>query len=127
MKNLFNPEIDRYRVRGKPVLDVYGHEGDETCGAFIVPSCVDHKSLIVVASADEGWEHVSVSRVNRTPTWGEMDQIKQLFWDDEDAVMQLHPPRSTWVDHHPHCLHLWRPMAAAIPLPPPIFVGPTPS
>jgi hypothetical protein len=65
-----------------------------------------------------------VSRTNRTPTWGEMDQVVQLFWDAEDAVMQLHPPRSTWVNHHPHCLHLWRPTEAAIPLPPPIFVGP---
>jgi hypothetical protein len=49
--------------------------------------------------------------------------VKDLFWDAEEPVMQLHPPKSTWINNHPHCLHLWRPTGAPIPLPPQIAVG----
>ncbi|MCX8016811.1 MAG: hypothetical protein N2690_02735 [Rhodocyclaceae bacterium] len=49
--------------------------------------------------------------------------MKALFWDDEDAVMQLHPPQSQWVNNHSYCLHLWRPTQQPIPLPPAILVG----
>lgn len=49
--------------------------------------------------------------------------VKSIFWDDEDAVMQLHPPRSEWVNNHRYCLHLWRPVGVEIPLPPSWMVG----
>lgn len=76
-----------------------------------------------------GWEHVSVSitstarQVTRCPTWEEMCYVKSLFWDDEEPVMQLHPPKSMWVNNHPYCLHLWRPIGIAMPLPVPLMVG----
>jgi hypothetical protein len=47
-----------------------------------------------------------------------MDFVKRTFWEDTEAVMQLHPPRSEHVNYHEYCLHLWRPQDAAIPLPP---------
>jgi hypothetical protein len=59
----------------------------------------------------------------RTPTWREMSYVKDLCWDGEDVVMQLHPKRSEYVNNHPHVLHLWRPVDAEIPTPPSIFVG----
>jgi len=68
------------------------------------------------------WEHVSVSRQDRAPTWAEMDRVKRLFWDDSETVMQLHVPRNSHVNLHPHCLHLWRPIDTEIPLPPIIAV-----
>lgn len=71
----------------------------------------------------QGWEHVSVSLPDRCPTWEEMCVVKSLFWDDEDCVMQLHPPRSDWVNNHPYCLHLWRPLCETIPRPPAMAVG----
>jgi hypothetical protein len=48
-----------------------------------------------------------------------------LFWGDEEAVMQLHPPKSTWINNHNFCLHLWKPHSTVgeIPLPPGIAVG----
>lgn len=75
------------------------------------------------APTGERWEHVSVSLPHRCPTWEEMCKVKALFWDDEDTVMQLHPPRSTWVNNHQFCLHLWRPVDATVPLPPEWMVG----
>ena len=77
----------------------------------------------VIASDQGGWEHVSVSLPERTPTWEEMNCIKSMFWGDEDAVMQLHPPKSEYVNNHEFCLHLWRPTETDIPMPPSIFVG----
>lgn len=70
-----------------------------------------------------GWEHVSVSLPMRCPTWSEMAYIKSLFWDAQDCVVQFHPPESEYVNNHPFCLHMWRPLRLEIPLPPSILVG----
>lgn len=50
--------------------------------------------------------------------------IKDLFWDEDDTVIQFHPPRSEYVNCHPHCLHLWRPIGIEIATPPKWMVGP---
>lgn len=73
----------------------------------------------------EGWKHVSVSiRLSRNPPpWSVMCAVKELFWEPEETVMQLHPPKSTWINNHPGCLHLWQPTNEKIPLPPSILVG----
>lgn len=120
MKNLNLPDIDQYRTE----LGGYGWAGDGTCGSFMIPSCTDRKSLKVIASSGFGWEHVSVSREKRIPNWLEMCQIKDLFFDDEEAVMQLHPPKSQYVNYHPNCLHLWKPTDQEIPLPDTMMIGP---
>jgi hypothetical protein len=79
-----------------------------------------------IACDQEGWEHVSVTLPNavklRTPTWEEMCYVKSIFWDKDDVVMQLHPAESEAVNVHNHCLHLWRPTDAQIPIPPVAFV-----
>ena len=80
--------------------------------------------LKVLASDGEGWQHVSVSMPTRIPTWAEMCLVKKRFWGPNSAVMQLHPPESDYVNYHPFCLHLWRPVAGNIPLPPSWMVGP---
>lgn len=91
-------------------------------GAFMVR--IDHGQLLhVICSDGMGWEHVSVSREDRTPTWEEMCQIKEMFWDDEDCVIQFHPRRSEYVNNHKHCLHMWRPINQEIPIPPSVTVG----
>lgn len=84
------------------------------------------KGLVIISSGpdhEHGWEHVSVSTKDRTPSWEEMCWVKGQFWEDDEAVMQLHPPKANYVNNHSHCLHLWRPLWAVIPLPPPLLVG----
>ena len=78
----------------------------------------------IIAAKGDGWEHVSVSHAKKTPSWATMCQVKALFWDDDTAVMQVHPPASDYVNFHPHCLHMWRPEVGEIPLPPSWMVGP---
>lgn len=95
--------------------------GDDTNGVFAIPT--GSENLIVIASDGMGWEHVSVSLRDRTPTWDEMCYVKLLFWGDEDCVIQYHPPKSEYINNHPYCLHLWRPVGLSFPAPPTILVG----
>lgn len=52
--------------------------------------------------------------------------VKSLFWDDSECVMQLHPPIKDHVDYSKkigrEVLHLWKPLAATIPMPPKICI-----
>lgn len=94
-------------------------------GAFILKA--GGATLHVIASSgvpgtELAWEHVSVSAQGRCPTWSEMCYIKDLFWDAEETVVQYHPPKSTYVNVHPHCLHLWKQTGVYVPLPPRIMV-----
>lgn len=91
-------------------------------GAFLV-KLRKGPVVFVVASDGAGWEHVSVSRRDRCPTWEEMCQVKDMFWDSEDCAVQFHPPRSEYVNNHPYCLHLWREIGAELQLPASILVG----
>jgi hypothetical protein len=65
-----------------------------------------------------GWEHVSVSKRNWTPTWQEMEAVKQLFWGDRETVIQFHPKKSEYVNIHKNCLHLWKKTGFEFQLPP---------
>lgn len=76
------------------------------------------KLVIIASDNDGGWEHVSVSLKHRCPNWDEMCFIKSLFWEDDECVVQFHPPKKEYVNVHPHCLHLWKPKDKSILMPP---------
>lgn len=113
---------EQYRMRRK---DGWDSEPGDNFGTFQIPPSLVTKrpALLCIASSGGGWEQVSVSTPTRCPTWQEMCFVKSLFWNDEDCVMQLHPPQSEWVNNHPYCLHLWRPIDAEIPRPHYLMVG----
>lgn len=107
--------LNNYRIISPEAQVLFGEAcGDDTCGAFFIPSPVDKKPLKVVATIvldSEGrplWDHVSVSRKNRCPNWAEMCEAKRFFFMPEDCVIQYHPPQSQYVNLHETCLHLWR-------------------
>lgn len=79
----------------------------------------------VIASDGMDWQHVSVSiqGSKNSPPWSVMCEVVKIFWGDDEWVMQLHPPASANISNHPGCLHLWRPLKAQIPTPPPNTVG----
>ena len=106
-------------------------------GAFDIESAEPGWRLAIIASDEKDaaeinlppWQHVSVRAYNRggrsrIPSWKEMCQVKDLFWDAEDVVMQLHPARSEYVNCHSDVLHLWKPVGQEIPTPPSEMVGP---
>lgn len=97
---------------------------DSGNGTFQVRSPIDGATMSVIATNGFGWDHVSVSRTNRTPNWPEMTAVKALFFLPTETAMQLHVPDAEHVNCHPYCLHLWRPQEVEIPAPPSILVGP---
>lgn len=124
MRNLHH--LEHYRCRDLWVLHTYGSFGDDTCGVFEVPSPIDEAPMRVIASAGEGWDHVSVSRRTRCPNWPEMSAVKRLFFLPTETAMELHVPEDEHINHMATCLHLWHPNdGRVIPMPPAIMVGPS--
>lgn len=115
-------ELNRYRRVDKAVSDHYGELGDGDAGCFEVPSAIDLKPLLVIASVGDHWDHVSVSRQNRAPNQIELDQVFRLFFLPGETAVQYFVPRSEHINLHEHCLHLWRPRHLPIPRPPQAFV-----
>jgi len=54
-------------------------------------------------------EHASISRVvgNRLPGWAEMEELKEIIWEDEEECYQLFPKKSQYVNLW-ETLHIWR-------------------
>jgi len=111
---------EKYRIR----RGVLASDESYGCnGAFMVPLKTNKQTVKVIASDEGGWEHVSVSRSDRCPTWAEMCEVKDLFFGPDEWVIQYHPARSDYVNNHPFCLHMWRPVDVAFPTPPSWMVG----
>ena len=121
MKQSLPEKLEAGRVRAGPfgsdarygpygLFDIQG-----PCG------CALH--IMAAAGEFDGWEHVSVSTPRRAPNWQEMCWVKDLFWADDECVMQLHPPKADYINNHPNCLHLWKPTTQEIPRPPSAAVG----
>ena len=78
-----------------------------------------------VASWGGGWDHVSVAPLKRNviPSWEIMCKVKEIFFYDTEAVIQIHPPKDEYVNNMPNCLHLWRLQNKPMTLPPSFMVG----
>ena len=114
--------LEKGRITGGPLGTASFHGNN---GAFRVRGPLG-RTLQLIISDGGGWEHVSVTYANnklrRTPVWDEMHWVKTLVWQDDECVMQLHPPQSRYVNCHPYCLHLWKPTEGEIPQPPALMV-----
>lgn len=80
----------------------------------------------IVITNSHGWDHVSVSPANpnKVPTWDEMCKIKSLFFNDDEAVIEIYPSKEDYVNLKGNCLHLWRCNYREMVLPPSILAGP---
>ena len=79
----------------------------------------------VIWSFGGGWDHVSVAPYKRSyvPSWEDMCRLKDMFFREDETVVQYHPAKSEYVNTVENCLHLWRPQKEALPTPPSIMVG----
>ena len=122
MRRVFSDRVERGRVvSGGYLASLHGDD----YGFFHLRTNDGAALGVMVSSGDETirWEHVSVSTRTRCPTWAEMAWVKSLFWEDEEVVIQYHPSKSQYVNYHPYCLHMYRPLDLVIPCPPTITVG----
>jgi len=118
---------NNHRLRKHPVF--YSDNSYGNNGVFLIP--IDKEAGItaqVVAGEGMGWEHISITLLEKgvpiMPAYEEMQEIANIFWDDDDWVIQFRPPKSEHVNNHPFCLHWWRPIGGKGMLTPPsILVG----
>lgn len=77
------------------------------------------RATVVWGYKENGWEHVSVSHMNRhkMPTWDDMCRLKEMFWGKDVTVCQFHPAEAAYVHsvgtpgkELKNVLHLWRPI-----------------
>jgi len=110
-----NTKPDQYRVSPK------GWESPNgvNYGCFEVHHNGNKMGVISSGSGPEcaGWEHVSVSLKDRTPTWEEMCFIKDLFWSESETVVQYHVQSDKHINTHPFCLHMWKCIDKEFPMP----------
>lgn len=75
--------------------------------------------LRIIATADfHGFDHVSVSRKSRVPNYTEMKRVKRICFGPDEWAMELHAPPSKHINVNDNVLHLWRPTAQVLPIPP---------
>lgn len=99
--------LNGWRVR-RGMLARTNEDGFNGAFAFPLPGVANR--VICVCSDGLGWQHVSVSLHGspKTPSWEIMSKVKDLFWEEDQCVVQFHPPKGQYVNNHPGCLHLWR-------------------
>lgn len=113
--------LNKYRLKDKE-RELYGVKGDAQNGCFKV--FVGGKAFYCIASNGGGWEHVSVSMKNHnyTPSWETMCKIKDMFFNDDEVVVEFHPKKDEYVNIFENCLHLWRFTNGSFPVPPIYYV-----
>jgi hypothetical protein len=116
VRKSLTPDLESKRIIGRGMN-----------GGFIIQGPTGAALHITVSDGTQdgdGYERISVWCRHRDPTWREMCFVKDLFFDDEETVIQLHAAKSKWSNDHPHVLHLWRHPDHDVPLPPPPELAP---
>lgn len=111
-------------IKHTPRLNViYTGEDGGIADAYLLSSKRGSHPATVVFSNGGGWDHVSVSFSNRTPTWDEMSEVKRMFFHPDEVAVEYHPPEDQYVNNFAHCLHIWKPQGTELPAPPSWMVG----
>ena len=120
MRRILHPGLERARTHGEGLNAAFLIPGP--CGSALSIVASDGSDWAECDLPGEPWEHVSVKARDkhlwRAPNWKEMCFVKDLFWTDEEWVLQFHPAKSEHVNTHPAVLHMWRLKTGAIPTPP---------
>ena len=74
--------------------------------------CWERRGLRVITSRcreldGQVWLHVSCSRAEALPSWDDLADVRRVFTPLDRTALQVLPPPAKYVNHHPHCLHLW--------------------
>ena len=111
--------LDEIKANKQITIKLTGVDGGQ--GVIALPTWKGS----VIWSKGCGWEHVSVSPHNKRviPTWDDMCKVKEWFFNDDESVIQIHPPKDMYVNNMPNCLHLWKCTYKEMVLPPSCLVG----
>lgn len=90
-------------------LEVRSNKASDKC--LVCMTCID------------GWEHLSVSHKNKIPSWLCMEEMKEMFFNDDEEAFQFHPKMENYVNNNEYTLHIWRKQDGTMSTPPSILVG----
>ncbi len=118
MKDL--KKLDRYRYDKKQPEFIKDNSRRSLIGIFEIPL---NKKETVSVIADNGisfpeWEHLSVSTSKRFLTNEEIHFIKDIFFNDDEIVIQIYSKNNIVKSKKNYCIHLWKLKTEDIPLPP---------
>lgn len=78
------------------------------------------------------WEWVSIilldkegNILRRYPKWAEMCEVKDICFNEDEAVIEIHGDINFNADAYPYTLNLFKPLTKEMPLPNPLMVGVT--
>jgi hypothetical protein len=77
-----------------------------------------HRKILVMVGIGGGWDHVSVSHRDKTPTYQEMKKVKRWCFKPTEWVVEYHPPSSDYISINDNVLHMWLPQEELLPTPP---------
>lgn len=101
-------DVDDGKI-SKLKLEVRSNKASDKC--LVCMTCVD------------GWEHLSVSHKNKIPSWLCMEEMKEMFFKDDEEAFQFHPKMDDYVNNNEYTLHIWRKQDGTMSTPPSILVG----
>lgn len=96
-------------IVSKLKLEVRSYKASDKC--LIQLTCVN------------GWEHLSVSHKNKIPSWLTMEEMKEMFFRDDEEAFQFHPKMDNYINNNEYTLHIWRRTDGKMETPPSILVG----
>lgn len=56
---------------------------------------------------NQKWLHVSVSKVNKLPSWDAIKKVKDVFIGRNQKAIMILPPTEQYVNYHRFCMHLF--------------------
>lgn len=111
------------QLRIQPRLCITDEAPDGLTAWAELRSTIKAQRVFIIASWGGGWDHVSASFRNRTPTWEEMAEIKDMFFRKDETAVQFHPEEAEYINMHPFVLHIWKKQGHQHELPPWWMVG----
>lgn len=96
-------------IVSKLKLEVRSYKASDKC--LIQLTCIN------------GWEHLSVSHKNKIPSWLTMEEMKEMFFRDDEEAFQFHPKMDNYINNNEYSLHIWRRTDGKMETPPSILVG----
>lgn len=111
-----------------PLPDKKNYEANENFQYIILPRKNGFYNVITTETKE--WKRVRVSLLDkyyhpldRYPKWDEMCLIKEMLFNDDEAVIEIHTNDEFKMYEKDYTIDLWRPLNKEMPLPNPDLVG----
>lgn len=111
-------ELSELRAAARLCIDKVGIDG--SCGRPYLHGTKSRSAVVVFS-----WRRLGTrfGIVSAQDAHLERDvQCQGYIWDEEECVVQYHPPKSEYVNFRPYCLHLRRKCGENFEIPPREFV-----